>query len=360
MEDTDQIQNRHYHMAVLLDNCIIVFGGQLLDGKTLISNRVIWTFNIYSENWRKYVIPKNRTAPRRRCAACGCAFESSVYMFGGVTGKNYEAIRPLNSSNALWKLTRTSRGEFLWHKIKPAKTMPSPSPRYGASGWEYCQNLWVFGGFCSPRAAGNYLNDYGDFYDDSTNQLLCYNSSSKTWTNPRCYGSIPIPRAFHATAQAGHKVFVFGGGSRMPTSPVLDDLLELNMHSFTWTKIETGPVSPHRRVGSTLTAISENKLVLHAGNRLIGSQINDTWIIDLCSKTWKLYHSGSDQFRHGHSAIMCLHDIIIFGGLEDWFEARVVWQPKNLQQIAVQTVYQNRNEITWNCLPQKLIAVLGL
>ena len=64
----------------------------------------------------------------------------------------------------------------------------SPSPRSEPSGWEYAENLWIFGGD-GPSPDG-YLYDYVDFHEQGeNNQLLHFDPSRVEWTNPECFGT---------------------------------------------------------------------------------------------------------------------------------------------------------------------------
>ena len=71
------------------------------------------------------------------------------------------------------------------------------------------------------------------------NQLLCYNPSNKEWTNPRCRGSVPEPRAWQATTKHRNKVWVYGGGKVFGgRESVFDDLHELHLNSCTQSRVQ--------------------------------------------------------------------------------------------------------------------------
>ena len=59
-------------------------------------------------------------------------------------------------------------------------------------------------------------------------------------------------------------------------------------------------------------------------------------------------------------------DIIIIGGYRK-IEAtcyattfHVMQEPKGLQQLAMKIIYKHRDVLRWQCLPQKLTALLGI
>ena len=127
MKMTNEMEARGGQYAVKLDNSIIMFGGLW---KTSFSTRVIWTYNLYTEEWRKYAIPHTKEAPEPFVSAITVTIDGAIYSFGGATPNNRI------ERNALWKLSRT-RECFTWSFIKPQCKEESPSPRDYHSGWEY-------------------------------------------------------------------------------------------------------------------------------------------------------------------------------------------------------------------------------
>ena len=170
-------------------------------------------------------------------------------MFGGSKDKS-----TINHTNALWTLSRTSDGSFAWDEIVTRSNTDAPSPRGSHTGWEHSGNLWIFGGF--GLSLVDYLNNYGDF-DARTgcnNQLLCFNPSCNEWTNPECTGCVPSPPVACASAIMRHKVWLYGGISR---SRAVDELLQLNMHSLTWTEIKIYEPKPQELYNCTLNVTSD-------------------------------------------------------------------------------------------------------
>ena len=305
---------RGKHSSVCLGNCVIIFGGLSRGefGDEPLSTRVIWTYNLYTEEWRNYVIPDSKDAPEPFDTAVAAVINGTIYTFGGNDAKSY------NFSNALWALGRTGK-DFTWTFIKP-KCKESPSPRTFHTGWEYAGNLWIFGG-AGPSSQG-YLNDHGEFdvivmgskSFSKNNQLLCFDPNTAKWINPQCHGDVPSPRSFPTSATIKNKVWIFGG---ITSTQYADDFFELSMHSLTWTQIQSGSVRPQARNLCTLTALTDNKLVLHGGNAE-GQLLSDTWIIDLTSYSWRMFLSDRDHGRCCHTSASDLNNnVIIFGGMKD-------------------------------------------
>ena len=200
-----QFSTRSGHSAVILDNYVVVFGGVCVSYK-LLSTHVIWTYNLYTNEWRKNEISDKECAPEPFQGAVAVVIDGIVYTFGGLMMEDSTK----SETNELWTLCRTRGGSFTWSFMSPHCKDESPSPRQFHTGWEYTRKLWIFGGV-GPSPEG-YLNDHGDFKGHPmNNQLLCYNPNTHKWTNPECFGSIPSPRFGHANAIIKDQVWLSGG-----------------------------------------------------------------------------------------------------------------------------------------------------
>ena len=154
--------HRLQHMAVRVDNIIVVFGGSEYLRKQCCYGLIpcideIWIYNLYTSHWRKHVIPQAVAAPGRQ-QSCAIPIGADIYVFGGCAYMSQGFC-----VNELWKLTRNFNGCFRWSKIR-IKNGLSPTPRRGHSCWEHENKVWVFGGFGTPPVYDciNYLNDNGD------------------------------------------------------------------------------------------------------------------------------------------------------------------------------------------------------
>ena len=366
MFTTSEPPKRGEHIAVRLEHCILVTGGVWMNGEQ-ISHRLIWLYNLFTEQWTEHTISmkESQQAPQATDGACAVGIGDDVYMFGGLQ------VAEKENTNALWKL-HTSNGPFYfaWHQINITSNSAAPSPRACHAGWEHAGKLWIFGGYGPPM--DGYLNKHGDFEMDpwipgfgSNNQLLCFNTLCNKWTNPECSGSVPAPRFCHAVTVIQDKVWLYGGNRLILLS---DDLYELSMHSLAWTKIQTGHPKPHRCDCSSLNAVSGDKLLQHAGWTEHLGALNETWIFDIQSKTWKQYTGRKDHPRRDHKGTIGLNNsVIVTGGGKDRNDPYDVYtityyimlEPKTLQQLTMKTIYNNQTRIQWKVLPKKLIAKLG-
>ena len=348
------------HIAVRINSCIVVTGGvHVANHHEVISHHVIWTYNVYTEKWRKHQIHDKNIPPPLE-GACAAAIGTDIYMFGG----EMYCVGILKT-NELWKLS-ISQGCFKWKKIDFQDDAKLPSPRTNHSGWEYAECLWVFGGYGMPSEFDNtnYLCDHGVFSHRLNNQLICFNPFTKLWTNPPCFGAVPSPRYSHKTAIIKDKVWLFGGRNEFFLG--LEDFFKFNMQSCIWTQIESGQTRPQTLKCPTLTAISDRYLILHGG--LLLSNESSTWLMDLHSLTWQK-HPCHDHPRRGHTGTLGVNKcIIVIGGLTSTqtddntsiSAFHVMLEPKSLQQMAMRTIYSGRYTLPWRSLPQKFIDELGL
>ena len=357
-----QPQKRYGHVAIRMEHYVLVIGGTWRSNQPFCQS-VIWIYNLYTEQWRRYAIPDKKIVPPGAIGACAVTIGEDVYMSGG-----YNLIKR-TATNALWKLIRLPHGCFTWNEIVNASNVKTPSPRMCPTGWEHSGKLWLFGG--KGLSPAGYLNDYGDYADFCNNQLLCFDPSGEEWTNLKCSGSIPSPRECHSTTIIGDTVWLYGGCNWRANDvhAVFDDLYDLRMHSLTWTQIQLGEPSPKERFFLTLNAVSDSAIVLHGGAGADGTTIADTWILDIPSHTWRKYASGNDHSRESHTGTKGLHGCIyIVGGKEHGHENHnnytttflLTLEPKSLKQLAMLIIYRHQDKLPWRSLPRKLAAQLGI
>ena len=363
--------SRFGHCAVRLDNCIVMVGGMTFDRRCAKSTDEIWVYNLYTEEWKKEVISNKRQVPDSCLGAVAVAIEGNIYFFGALDYENECA------GNALWKLSKTESGCFTWSFMQYECEEESPSPRMRHTGWEYARTLLIFGGQGEGTSLEGYLNNHGEVTEVTkeigilNNQLLCYDPDTQMWTNPQCFGATPSPRAGPCSAIIRENVWLFGGNIGFKLDTFLDDFFQLNMQSLTWTHIQTCQPNPPVRAGCSLTATTDNQLVLHGGETEEERTLSDTWIMDLTSYSWRPYTSGKDHYRKYHTAAVGLNsNVIIIGGEMglDNTDVRVkafkgifhvLLEPRSLQKLASRMIYKHKAELSVESLPKKLITLFG-
>ena len=103
------------HMAVRMGDCVVLYEARFLPELT----QVIWTYNLWTEQWWEFKIPLGKILPNTSPYQDGVAVESDIYMFGGY----------FESDNDFWTLTRKTDGTFDWNVINIEDETKMPSPR---------------------------------------------------------------------------------------------------------------------------------------------------------------------------------------------------------------------------------------
>ena len=349
-----------------LEDYIVVICLKTPENYIRVANKyiqVVWMYNLWTEQWKKYSIPTREEPPTPQC--CAVALASDIYIFGGG-----ERSRRHGDKTTLWKLTDTELCT-----VKVQRGTKTPSPRVGHCGWEHGGKMWIFGG-CGPSAVGNvFLNDYGDFVRLNpfgpavgyNNQLFSYDQSMNIWKSVKPSGDIPPPRPFASTAIIRDTLWMFGGDHGIEYSHDGDeeyyyissyDLHELNMNTFSWTQIQA-PMPILKLIQHvSVTPIAPNQLVLHCtAQDWLG--MNTTWILDVESHFWTEYPLSNARYEDGHSGTSGLHDVVILGGSGYVSQGKntpvlsVYLGPKTLQQLAMKIIYENRTEMSWKSLPEQ-------
>ena len=135
-----------------------------------------------------------------------------------------------------------------------------------------------------------------------------------------------------------------------------DDFYELDMCLLTWTQIQTLTPTPGRKSACSLNVTRENQLVLHGGDNHDDEDdiLEDTWVMDLSSYSWKCTNIYS--YRSYHTGTLGINNsIIIIGGFYTKDINNFMLEPKSLLQISIMTVYKYRGQLPCKCLPKKLI-----
>ena len=368
----DTLEPRNYclrkHIAVRVRDSVLVLSkysyyqnarkSESVTICTPVTEVVLWIYDLWTEEWRKYAIPNQWELPDIN-GQTGVVIGTDAFYFGSHFQKC-----------TLWKLIRNAQGSFVWNKIDTKDKTKVPSPRDDHCAWEHGQKMWIFGGYGSPPY--HYLNDHGDFtpylpyeFAGTNNQLFSYDPSTNIWTNAECRGSIPSPRRRASTAMIEGHVWLYGGSST-ESSSFENDFYKLHMHSFTWTKIEAKMPKPVGRDAPSLTPISASQLVLYGGKcSAMSYQATKPWIFDVISHTWREYPITEGQHRWKHTGITGLNsNIIILGGeilpgngsqhQRETVVFHVRLEPKTLQQLAIQMIHQHRSKLSWEKLPNSL------
>ena len=324
-----------HHVAIRWKDCIVVLSEA--------NKRAIRLYNLWTQQWRKYDLPHGQRLP-----VCdnqrGVEIGSDIYIFDG-----YDV------TNRLWKLTRSTKGSFSWNTVQIEDHTKTPSKRAWYSMWKYDEKMWIFGGYGAP--IDRYLSDHGDFTTSGfrlngyNNQLLSYDPFCQMWINVACSGDVPAPQSGASSIIINDKAYLHGGNNNRYID---DDLYELNMHSITWTRIETTGEKPRGACNTLLIPVTGNQLLLCGARGFI-------WIFDVHSHTWKGHLEKEIKLKEADTVITGLHGSAIILG--EFYQSdsqayspviTVRLEPKSLQQLAMQMIYQKVDKTLWEILPKKL------
>ena len=120
---------------------------------------------------------------------------------------------------------------------------------------------------------------------------------------------------FCGTATTSKQAFIFGGRGS-PKDPS-DRMFNLNLKTGNLVEILSSEISgqkPSARWKHTLTAVSENELVL-VGGKTADEVFSDIYLFNVASKKWSFKHR-LDHGLHSHSAVVYGGKLIICGGLD--------------------------------------------
>ena len=206
---------------------------------------------------------------------------------------------------------------------------------------------------------------------------MCFNPSCKEWTNLQSFGAVPEPRSGHGTAIVRDKAWVYGG-YRVDCKKTFSELHELDMHSLTWTQInycKLYKVQPYYHNFCTLTAVTENQLIMHhRTSKMNKSSHINTWILDLSTMLWRKYPTDAD-YEHGprcyHTCTRSINSsVMVIGGeylkygdyLIDTMRKpgpceniHITLEAKRLQHLAIQIIWKHKCTLPWQeTLPKKI------
>ena len=373
-QDAKKPQPKDGHVAVRLHRNIMLFGGMRrinLDTRTkYYSMRAIWSYSLDIDRWVKFVLPKTQATPNPAVGRCAVTIGSDIYVHGG--GQFREDAFDFKGFlfSSLWKLSGTADNRITWTKINFQKEQEIPSGRYLHCGWEYQNNLWIFGGSAIWR--NDNFHARKDFQLASntqgyTSQLCCFHPDKQIWKTVECSGSKPSPRKCHAITKTRAIIWIHGGTD---INGVFEDLYEFDLCTLTWTQIQTvGSPSPAKCYSHSLTAISDRQIVLYGGSNNTAS-----WILDLPSLSWRQHSVPTtldgkvveEDTKYKHTGTIGIHHVIIFGGQCDWITLKssdilcVMFEPKSLLKSCLEAVHKQRSCLLeeWSILPRNLQAML--
>ena len=363
--DEEKLPMIAHHMVTRLQDRVVIFGGTpvICSERDLIytpnnqDEHTIWTCNLHTDLWTKYVISKDDETPPLLPGSTAVTINTDIYMFAALK----------DDLGILWRLNRNRKGCFSWHEVAVKK---SPSYRHDMTAWQYSDKIWILGG-CGPSPADvGHLNNFVEFGIPSrrcyapggvkhvvNNQLLRFDPSCSEWANLKCSGAtVPLSQNISSTVM-GYEAWLYSDSSGVG----LGELYNLNMRKLSWTQIQFKQSIP-KLPSATLTrgfTGTCSKLVLHGLSECETSKI--TWILDLSSLSWRKHKTIPQITKRDEKCISGLNSCVLIGGFE-FPENRQNYEsillitlgPKNLKHLAMKSIYEHKATLPWKALPDKL------
>jgi len=234
-------------------------------------------------NWKQIISAQDTSLiPKERSSHSVSIIGTTLYLFGG---ENIARI-PIDSSIYSMEISENSPNFGIWNKIQVSNNV-EPVPRIAHSQATIGNRIYIFGGRQGIEMEESSLND-----------LYYFDIETKTWNKIPENDTFPAERSFHQMISIGQNLFVFGGCGK---SGRLSDLHEFDTVTSKWIKHSNefkledsneniGTISG--RGGASLIASKNgDKIFLvagFAGDSCAGKEMDEIYIFDLKSKSWKL------------------------------------------------------------------------
>lgn len=185
------------------------------------------------------------------------------------------------------------------------------------------RRLYTFGG-CDRRGK-------------PSSRLLCYDSDTDEWQSDlRTEGLTPTARFGHSAVAYGSKIYIFGGQGFSDNDQKLplvcfNDLHCLDTETMLWKELgkrdtdvpveenSENATKPSPRNSHTVALIGDDMIVF--GGATEEGPMDDTWIFNLLSETWKKVEgkgaNGRPDAREMHSVCVANSKLYIMGGRKD-------------------------------------------
>eukprot|EP01126_Amoeba_proteus_P005889 TRINITY_DN12019_c0_g1_i1.p1 TRINITY_DN12019_c0_g1~~TRINITY_DN12019_c0_g1_i1.p1 ORF type:complete len:751 (-),score=137.97 TRINITY_DN12019_c0_g1_i1:336-2588(-) len=193
-------------------------------------------------------------------------------------------------------------------RILPDHPLPDHG-RYGHTCFKYKNCIFTIGGV---NHVGGYITD-----------MLCFDTEHFRWKSAIPHSGIggkdfPIGN-FHSSVTVGHDVLVFGGKSNTYSNT----LWQLHLEDFSWRKVSAMGPLPDGVYGHS-AVLRKNKMYVFGGYNNCFGLSSDLYCYDLSNNRWEFIPPCKDSpipvVRHSHFASLIGGDadeadhMIIFGG----------------------------------------------
>eukprot|EP01080_Neovahlkampfia_damariscottae_P007840 gene7840-12313_t len=274
---------RSCHQAIYYKDNLFLFLGEKKEEYDF-SNRVV-KYNPSTNSL--YRIP-TRPSPIARRNHVVLSRNNFAYLFGG----DYER---LSDGNELLKFD-LEKNE--WTEVHFEKSQVLPSPRKYHCGCTCNNDLYFFGGECTPE------QQFNDLWRLDMNEKWCC-------IIPR-NDNIPDGRRYASIVSHLDCLYLFGGRN---DEKRFNDLWSFNTFTCEWKLVEgTGDV-PKARASQT-AVVDQNSMWIYGGNN--GNITNELYEFSILTSTWRKVLHDNHFPRYWHVSVLSdNHEMIIHGGWND-------------------------------------------
>eukprot|EP01112_Ceratiomyxa_fruticulosa_P022107 TRINITY_DN8008_c0_g1_i1.p1 TRINITY_DN8008_c0_g1~~TRINITY_DN8008_c0_g1_i1.p1 ORF type:complete len:457 (-),score=49.18 TRINITY_DN8008_c0_g1_i1:345-1715(-) len=188
---------RYRHSAVVIKNCMYVFGGYR--SKCLDDLHIL---DLHTMTWFQPEVRGN--LPSARSSHSVVVYGKKMVLFGGSGHKYSNDVYTFDTETYTWE--------------KEGTTGTIPSERWCHTACAFGKNMYVLGGSNDKR---------------KDNKVYILNMETMEWTTPNVAGVAPSPRQLHTCVAIGETMIIFGGWI---LHQELNDLYTFNIRTNTWTK----------------------------------------------------------------------------------------------------------------------------
>ncbi|KAJ1414245.1 Kelch-type beta propeller [Sesbania bispinosa] len=289
----DKPTPRSYHAAAVIENKMIVVGGE--SGSGLLDDVQVLNFDTFSwttASSKLYLSPSSLPLKIPACKGHSLvSWGKKALLIGGKTDPESDKISvwAFDTETECWSLME-AKGDI-------------PVARSGHTVVRANSILILFGGEDSKRRK---LND-----------LHMFDLKSLTWLPLHCTGSAPSPRFNHvASLYDGKILFIFGGASKSKT---LNDLYSLDFETMAWSRIKIRGFHPSPRAGCCGVLCGTKWYITGGGSRK--KRHGETLVYDIVKSEWSVAIASppsSITTNKGFSLVLVQHKekdfLVAFGG----------------------------------------------
>ncbi|XP_057429581.1 acyl-CoA-binding domain-containing protein 6-like isoform X2 [Lotus japonicus] len=289
----DKPTPRSYHAAAVIENKMIVVGGE--SGSGLLDDVQVLNFDTFS--WTKassklYLSPSSLPLKIPACKGHSLiSWGKKALLVGGKTdpGSDQISVWAFDTETECWSLME-AKGDI-------------PAARSGHTVVRANSKLILFGGEDAKRRK---LND-----------LHMFDLKSLTWLPLHCTGTAPSPRFNHVAALYDGKILlIFGGASKSRT---LNDLYSLDFETMAWSRIKIRGFHPSPRAGCCGVLCGTKWYITVGASRK--KRHGETLIYDILKSEWSVAVASppsSITTNKGFSLVHVQHKekdfLVAFGG----------------------------------------------